>query len=241
LELTIGDNATQLFARQQGMLRRGGHSYFMRVNGDLSGSLDSRVYLWYKMGEGTSLFTQIRCHRAPAVSKEAMRARQLKLSMEHTRMVWSSTLDFEIHAFRGIMAGDEWVAVQELRVCDIDDHETIEALQAQRYELVASLADFNFPTQLWLKKSIPPVTEERLGSNVNELRAMPWFSTRIHRTIDAYVLSQSDVRRIRVVYERIAGAHIHDDTVPVVKLSEFWVRHSFGVCFSLRKQNMLCY
>ena len=116
LHITVGEQEQVGFATKQDSNKKLQKPVFVKIKKDLSGKLKKKIFIWYCIGSGKTVFTAITPHRAPANHKDASAnsSRLFGMKLAGMTVVGHDELQLELHCFSAMIAGTSAPAIDAI-------------------------------------------------------------------------------------------------------------------------------
>lgn len=217
LALTVGSEEVVSMDEKNGFNARVKQPVFTRINRDLSGTRKLKVYMWYSLGSGPRVLTDVTVRRAPAnhLNKAANKSRLYGAYLGGTIIRGHEKLTVELHGEAGVFMGRALPPIDSIGISRNEKEEA--ELKQQNFcrvtpalSIGGSLANYH----LWIhrrKVYEQPVLNTLL---MGQLRQQPWWNgddDRMRKVIATYALPLEAVLEIRRSFDSInfaKGEHV---------------------------------
>ena len=202
LHITVGETETHTFYKQQLVLRNDGNPHYVRVERDLSATMELLIYLWVLHGSGKKTICELTVDEKPRASKVYLKERADRLRGECTIVAWHIHCHVEVRGIKSIEAGRGGFPIREVEVAHTVEQE--EELRMREFELVKDLRVLGLPSAVYALQR-KPITD----NNVFEMKTLDmfdWTDKRLIRTIQTFNLTVEDVLNFRWAFEEILPA-----------------------------------
>lgn len=199
LHLTLGETETHNFYKQQLVQRNDGNPHFVRVEKDISGSMELLIYLWVMHGSGKTTICQLAVDEKPRASKVYLKDRADRLRGECTMVAWHVHCHVEFRGVKSIEAGLGGFPIRDIEVAYTIEEE--EELRMREYTLVKDLRVLGLPSSIYVLQRTP-ITD----NNVYEMKTLDmfdWTDKRLIKAIQTFNLTVEDVLNFRWAFEEL--------------------------------------
>ncbi|KAJ8602499.1 hypothetical protein CTAYLR_001251 [Chrysophaeum taylorii] len=220
LALTVGKEELVALEEKNAYNARVNQPVFERVKKDLSGHEKLKVFLWYSMGHGPRVLTEIRVRRAPAshLNKTANESRLYGAFVGGTVIRGHKKLAVELHGDAGVYQGKAAPPIDKVAVSRNAKEEA--ALKAQNFARITPALNVGGGGSLLAKYNVwihtrkihqKPVLNTLM---VGMLRRQHWWNgddERVRSLIATYALPLDAVLSIRAAFDALnfaKGDHI---------------------------------
>ena len=180
IKLTFGEEERTTEQRLNDNLRKESKPHFEILEVDISGTMEMKMFLWVKFGQGDTCICTLDVKKKPAnISQTALVVRERELRKQGIRLAWNPYSHIEFHGECSIMVGKSGFAVDNIALASTVDE--AEALQRRGYKLTQDLSKYNLPTSIWIhqKEPFPDDDLYHFGS----LSHYEWFDKRLKRCV----------------------------------------------------------
>jgi IQ calmodulin-binding motif len=212
LAFTVGVRELASFSEIQRYLARTSEPYLTRFDFDLSGTNDLKMFLWYRVGTGTGVYTSVRVDRAPGnhASSAIQKAREQTALQNGAVLIGHPKLDLELYCHTLSRNGTGAPVVDAITF--VTKRSEAKRLLAQGYEKAQcelsllkwselSLAENQRESMLYIHRKTYKGRPERLSVANKRLRRHDWYTTRTAHTLERYALKETDVRAVRAIFQ----------------------------------------
>lgn len=214
LALTVGKNEVVAMEEKNVFNARTNQPVFVKIKKDLSGTKKLKAFLWYSIGSGPRVLTDIRVRRAPPdhLNKTLNESRVHGASLGGTVIRGHEKLAVEVHGDAGVFMGRSETPIEIIAISRNRGEET--ELKSQKYVKISPALSVGGTLEkyyLWIRRRKVhdhPVLNTLL---MGQLRAQAWWNgddDRVRTVIAAHALPLEAVLNMRKKFDSLNFANL---------------------------------
>eukprot|EP01035_Chromulina_nebulosa_P022004 gene22004-28486_t len=203
LYVTYGEGERAYFQELQEKARQEKRDYFHMLPNDISGYLDFQIYLWVIYGSGRECICELEIKKIPGQqSINWLKSRLVRERGHGIKLGWNPKMFIE---FRGICLhkqGKPGFSIRDIKILPNNETEAeVKNLLDNEYTCAGNLDEFGFATSVYVLNRTLVADDELYDLGVLNVR--PWMNKRLLKHMKTYNLSESDVMRMREIFESL--------------------------------------
>ncbi|CAM9765347.1 unnamed protein product, partial [Chrysoparadoxa australica] len=202
LHFTYGKKEIRVFTETQKYNKRTGRPYFTMISASLGVEKAVPVHLWYRMGKGEGVFTNVKADRAPDSHTNAV-AQKVRLQMANENgavIIGHDKLQLEFYCNMRRQDIGSAPAVDAIEVC-MNDKELEEDLKGKEFEkLDQRLHKLGLAKgSIWIHRKTFKKRPKQLAVSQHHLKRHAWFTDRTGLNLEKYSLHDKDIDALHEV------------------------------------------
>lgn len=213
LKFTQGDSEYKLFLNEQQVNKQMKKPFFECIdNFDVSGNINSKMYMWMKKGTGLNCICEMKFQVRPTnKSLVKYKERNSQLAASDVKVIWHDLWHIECLGACTIKQGKGGFAINDLKLTKTEEEG--DELLDKGWKMMVDMSTLGFNNCfLWYVQRKPSADDDIY--DYGTVKVQDWFDPRLKRVMEAFNLSPSDIYMLHNNFETIVGASYSDYITP---------------------------